>query len=239
MEKRTIVITGGANGIGYEIASLYAKEKYNVVVIDNDLSALNKIKNKHIYCYYANIANEKQIELIINNINEKFNTIDILVNNAAKQIVSTFENTKYKDWKEVVDINLNGTFLVIKNSLQYMKNHSTILNIISVHHDKPRTNKYSYDATKSAIAMLTKELALELASKDITVNALSFGAVSTNMNSEWLSNSKEVDNVKAKVPLRIIFKPKEIATFAKTVINDFSSYTTGSIFTIDGGRSLT
>lgn len=238
MKKKTVVITGGANGIGASIAKLFAIKKYNVVIIDNDLSSINKIDDNNIFCYYADISSESQISCVIYDIHKKFDYIDVLINNAAKQVVSSFDDINYCDWTRVVDINLNGTFLVIKNAINFMHEKSTILNILSVHHDKPRLDKYSYDVTKAAVAMLTKEFALEFSNRGITINALSFGAVNTNMNRDWINNIEIAHNVLSKVPLCKIFEPEEIASFAYTIINDFSLYTTGSIFTIDAGRSL-
>ena len=236
--KKTIVITGGANGIGKEISKLFLKNKYNVVIIDNDTEAINKIRKKKFYCYCADISSEQQVGDVMADIYKKFTSIDVLVNNAAKQIVSSFDNVTFSDWKRVIDINLNGTFLTIQNAIPFMKRKSTILNIISIHHDKPRKDKYSYDVSKAAIAMLTKELALEFSQKGITVNALSFGAVKTNMNKEWIDNPEAVNEALSKVPLKKIFKTNEIASFAQTIIDKFSLHTTGTIFTIDAGRSL-
>ena len=119
-----------------------------------------------------------------------------------------------------------------------MSEGSTILNLISVHSVKPRTKKYAYDSSKSAIEILTKELALEFAPHKITVNALSFGAVETDMNNTWLTHSEQREIARAKVPLKIVFNPVQIANFTYVIIKVFSKYTTGSVFVIDGGRSL-
>ena len=135
-----------------------------------------------------------------------------------------------------MNTNYFGVCNTINSCLDHFNSNSTILNIISVHSSVPRVGKYAYDSSKSAIEMLTKELALEFASKKITVNSLAFGAVNTNMNAGW--SLEEQDKARAKVPLRIIFEPEEIAKFIYTIIKYFSKYTTGSTFTIDGGRSL-
>lgn len=235
MKKKTIVITGGSNGIGKSISLLYLNDNYNVCVIDivNELD-----KNNNIDYYYGDVSNEFQMRNIFKMIGNKYNNIDILINNAGKQEISSFEKMSISSFKSIVNNNLNGMFICTKLAYKYMKNGSKILNILSVHHFKPRINKYHYDVSKSGINMLTKELALELACKNITINSLSFGAVKTNMNKEWLDNSKEVDKVISKVPLKILFEADEIARFAKNILDLFASYTTGSDFIIDGGRSL-
>lgn len=235
MKKKTIVITGGSNGIGKSISLLYLNDNYNVCVIDivNELD-----KNNNIDYYYGDVSNEFQMRNIFKMIGNKYNNIDILINNAGKQEISSFEKMSISSFKSIVNNNLNGMFICTKLAYKYMKNGSKILNILSVHHFKPRINKYHYDVSKAGINMLTRELALELACKNITINSLSFGAVKTNMNKEWLDNSKEVDKVISKVPLKILFEADEIARFAKNILDLFASYTTGSDFIIDGGRSL-
>lgn len=88
-------------------------------------------------------------------------------------------------WQQIINTNYFGTFNMIFNAYKIMDRYSTILNILSVHSNKPRVNKYAYDSSKSALEILTKELALEFGNKGITINALSFGAVNTAMNQEW------------------------------------------------------
>ena len=141
-------------------------------------------------------------------------------------------------WKNVINTNYFGTCIMIYHVYRLMKHGSTTLNILSVHSNKPRINKYAYDGSKSALEMLTKELALEFAPEGITINALSFGAVKTNMNDVWDSFPDEKKIAISKVPLHIIFEPEQIADFCFVVVNEFASYTTGSIFTVDAARSL-
>lgn len=237
MKKKTIVITGGANGIGKSISLLYLNDGYNVCVIDNSNDSYNNL-NKDIDYYYGDISNEFQMRNVFKAIVDTYGSIDILVNNAGKQEISSFEKMNISSFKRIVNNNLNGMFICTKFAYKYMRSGSKILNILSIHHFKPRVNKYHYDVSKAGINMLTKELALEFASKNITINSLSFGAVKTNMNKEWLDNNEEIDKVISKVPLKIIFEADEIALFAKNILDLFASYTTGSDFIIDGGRSL-
>lgn len=111
--------------------------------------------------------------------------------------------------------------------------------MLSVHYSKPRKNKYHYDASKAGIAMLTQEMALELADEGITVNGISYGACNTPMNSNWINDEALVNSTIKKIPLKWIAEPEEIARFTIVILKEFSDYTTGSIFNIDGGRNLT
>lgn len=234
---KNVLITGGANGIGYECARIFAKKGYNVYAIDIDeLEIKEKEKlNPNIKFYCCDVVDYKKMEEIANEINQQ---MDILINCAGIQIVDSFDKYDQEKWQHVMNTNYFGICNSIHIFLKYMKKNSTILNLASVHSTIPRLNKYAYDSSKNAVVMLTKELGIELSKEQITINALSFGAVETKMNAIWHENKLDKEQARAKVPLGIIFLPNEIASFAYKIINDFAKYTTGSIFTIDGGRSL-
>lgn len=237
--KKNVVITGGAKGIGKCCAERFLNNSYNVIVIDKILKRnIDKELKRNVDYYCCDISIESEVRKCLLEIKEKYNKIDILINDAGIQISSPFEKYDMKSWQQIINTNYFGTCNVIYNAYKIMGRYSTILNILSVHSNKPRVNKYAYDSSKSALEILTKELALEFANNCITINALSFGAVNTDMNEEWKKNPQNKDLALSKVPLKIIFEPEQIANFCYTIINEFSSYTTGSIFTIDGGRSL-
>lgn len=238
INKKVIIITGGANGIGLEIAKKFVKNGANVYVLDIDSSKKTLLNRNNINFYCCNISINLEVKKCIQEILLKEKKIDILANNASKQIISEFENYREDDYIEIMKTNFIGACNCIHNVIPNMHSGSTILNILSVHSSKPRKDKYAYDCSKSVLELLTKELALELANKQITINGLSFGAVNTMMNSEWKRFPKLKKIAKENVPLGIIFEPQQIANFCFTVINQFSTYTTGTIFTIDGGRSL-
>ena len=155
MIRKTIVITGGASGIGKSISLLYLEDNYNVCIIDNSTDSSNNL-NEDVDYYYGDISNEFQMRNVFKSIGDKYGSIDILVNNAGKQKISSFENMSISSFKDIVNNNLNGMFICTKLAYKYMKNGSKILNILSVHHFKPRVNKYHYDVSKAGISLLTK-----------------------------------------------------------------------------------
>lgn len=242
LKNKTVVVTGGANGIGKSIAKELVKEKCKVIILDindkegRDVQIISKGKIEFIN---VDISNEKQVEEISKYIENKYSIIDILINNAAKQTENEFFKMSVKEFREIIDTNLVGTFICSSTFGKFMKSGSKIINMLSVHYNKPRKNKYHYDASKAGIAMLTQEMALELADKGITVNGISYGACNTPMNSNWIDNEDIVNNTLNKIPLQWIAEPEEIAKFTIVILKEFSDYTTGSIFNIDGGRSLT
>ena len=236
--KNDIIITGGANGIGLECAKLYKSKGYNVFVLDIDKVEGKKLSKYGIHYYVCDVSSEDDVNYIANLMLPQLNQLVAIINCAAIQIEEDFECYNQKKWKKVINTNYFGVCNVIHAFFKFLSEGSTILNLISVHSVKPRTKKYAYDSSKSAIEILTKELALEFAPHKITVNALSFGAVETDMNNTWLTHSEQREIARAKVPLKIVFNPVQIANFTYVIIKVFSKYTTGSVFVIDGGRSL-
>lgn len=244
IKGKTIIVTGGAKGIGESCCRILADKGANVVLADIDYENAKRVEKSikdsggSIFALRTDVTVEEDVKNMVKVAKEKFGRVDILINDAAIQKVTKYEDISLDEWKSVIDVNLNGGFLCSREVVKEFSNGGQILNIITVHSGLPRTNKYSYDASKAGMEILTKELAKNYADKNITVNAISFGAVSTPMNEDWLNDENAVNNTLSKVPMNIIFKPEEIARFIYEILNKFSLYTTGSVFTIDGGRSL-
>lgn len=239
IEDKTILVTGGSNGIGKAIAKNFSKNN-NVIVIDNDKDACNllNIEYKDIIIYNEDLTNYDKIKSIIDELYLKYNNIDILINNAAIQTVNDIMTLDLTDFERVIDVNLISNFYITQLIANKMKKGATILNIISTHYNKPRQDKIHYDISKSSVAMLTKGFATSLASKGITINALAIGATYTNMNKDFEYNKELVNVALKKIPLNYICTPEDIANYINNIIKDFSKHTTGSIFVIDGGRNL-
>ena len=242
IKGKTAVITGAAKGIGRACAIQLAKDGANVVIVDTDEEngkiTEKSINKENVIFMKADVTKEREIREVCSKVLSKFDSIDILINNAAKQTEKPFFDMTVTEFRRVIDVNLTGTFICSNIIGNKMKKNGKIINMLSVHYDKPRKYKYHYDASKAGIAMLTKEMALELIERQITVNAISYGACNTDMNKNWLNDSQKVHQTLSKIPLKWIAEPEEIADFTINVLKNFSDYTTGSIFSIDGGRSL-
>lgn len=237
MKQKIILITGGAKGIGLATAKLLSLNN-KVIIIDNDTEACKKIFNHNIDVYNEDITDYKKIKEIIDVLFVKYKNIDALINNAAIQTTNKLLEMPFDDWKNVIDVNLNGTFIISQLVAKKMKNNSTILNIISTHYNKPRPERLNYDVSKAGIALMTKGFALELSHRKITVNALAIGATYTSMNYIYKQDKESEKIALSKIPMEKIATADEIAKYINIIISELSEFSTGSIFTVDGGRNL-
>lgn len=237
MKQKIILITGGAKGIGLATAKLLSLNN-KVIIIDNDTEACKKLFNYNIDVYNDDITDYKKIKEIIDALFAKYKNIDVLINNAAIQTANKLLEMSIDDWKNVIDVNLNGTFIISQLVAKKMKNNSTILNIISSHYNKPRPERLNYDVSKAGVALMTKGFALELSHRKITVNALAIGATYTPMNYIYEKDKNAEKVALSKIPMEKITTADEIANYINVIISELSEFSTGSIFTIDGGRSL-
>lgn len=239
IKNKTILITGGANGIGRELVKILCVNN-RVLFFDKDVEHGMQVKNEllkkgNVEFYELDIGNLQNVKDVVDSIKTKKIKVDILINNAATQRIGDFVDNEFLD---VVMTNLLGTMQITKEVIPMMDAGSTILNVLSVHAFITRRHKISYDVSKAGLLMFTQELALELAPKSITVNGISIGAANTSMNSDWINIPSAIESVKKKIPLGKIVEAKEVAKNIIAVIKNFSRETTGSNFIIDQGRSL-
>jgi glucose 1-dehydrogenase len=235
LEGKIAVVTGAAAGIGRAMKEKLLEKGCRVIGIDT--GAKEYEDEREISCR-GDISDAEMIRAIRDRAKEKFGHVDLLINNAGIQTVAPFEETTIEDFRRVINVNLTGTFICTKLFTEIMPEGSAILNVVSVHHDVPRLDKFGYDASKAGEAMLTKETALALCKRRITCNAIAIGAVSSPMNADWLDDPEAVAHVKANIPMDWIARPEEIAAAEIHILEDFADLCTGSIFTVDGGRSL-
>lgn len=246
LKNKVSIVTGAGQGIGKQIAIILAKEGSKVIINDCNVDLAEKVAkeisslNLDAYPFTADVSNQMEVTEMINQVIEKYGVIDILINNAGIQTIKPFFQLQEDEWKRVMDVNLLGTFICSKAVSQYMinRNKGKIVNISTIHYDKPRVDKFHYDASKAGIAILTKEMALELAKYKINVNCIAPGAIDTPMNKEVLQSKEKTELVISKIPWGRMGKAEEVAKLALFLVSDDSEYITGSIINIDGGRSL-
>jgi len=238
--SRNVIITGGSKGIGKACVEAFLKLGDTVVFCDLDESMSAQCVSEllpmgNLYYFPCDISDYQQVKDFFFKVSKVLSSIDILVNNAGIQIVSDFESIEIEDWNRVIQTNLNGTFYCIKEGSKYIKS-GTIINMSSLYADNVRLNKFSYDASKSAIKRMTEEFALALA-PHIRVNAIEPGAVYTPMNYEFSNREIEL-KVLSRIPLNRIAQASNIAKSVVYLCSEDASYITGISLKVDGGRHL-
>ncbi len=243
--SKVAFITGGTKGIGKQIALTLAKEGYDIAVnyriANKDLEdTKTKIEENDVkyLAVQGDVSNYEDCEKCVKKIIENYGKIDVLVNNAGITKDSLLLRMKKEDFKEVVDVNLNGTFNVTKNVIPFMmKAHSgRIINISSVVGISGNAGQTNYSASKAGIIGFTKSLAKEVASRNILVNSVAPGFIETNMTDLLKDEIKE--NIVKQIPLKRIGKVEDVANVVKFLASDDSTYITGQIINVDGGMLI-
>ena len=240
------LVTGAGKGIGRSIAVTLAKEGSCVVVNDVNLDDANAVAEEIInggskaISVKADISQSNEVQRMVENTIKNYGKIDILVNSAGIQTVTPFLELSEEEWQRVIDVNLKGTFLCSQMVAKEMVKHGKgkIINITSIHQSIPRFNKIHYDVSKAGIAMLTKDMALELSKYKINVNSVAPGAIMTPMNEDILASSEKMAEIESKIPWKRMGKPEEVAQAVLYFASDESDYVTGSTINVDGGSSL-
>jgi len=249
LKKYCSVITGAAQGLGKYLAMALATYGSDIVIVDVDLILAEKtaeeIKKKNVEAMVCkmDVRDEKQIKEMVDRTLNKFGKIDVLINNAG--IVKNFdaENMSYIDWEEVIDINLNGVFKVSQTVGKEMikKNRGSIINISSMSGIIVNTpqNQIAYNVSKAGVIMLTKSLAAEWAKYNIRVNTIAPGYINIGMSSERLASDIDwAKKITSLTPMGRPGEPEEFGGIAVYLASSASSYSTGGVFTIDGGYTV-
>lgn len=234
------LITGVSSGIGECIANNFIEEGIYVFGID-----INVPKNNKIHFLKCNIKNEDEILNAMDEIREKTNIIDYVINSAGifcNKQRSLIENLSKEEWQSVIDVNLTGTFLVTKYTIPFLKNslNGNIINLSSEQVVLPQLKSAPYAITKAGIEMFSKILALELMDNKIRVNTIALASVRTN----FLKNYKKDENVLKKMmeitdknmPFGII-EPQDVYELVKYLIKKDNKIT-GQTILIDSGVVL-
>ncbi len=243
--NKVAFITGGTRGIGKQIAITLANEGYDIAINyrqeNKELEETrNEIKKNNVKCLAVkgNIAKFEDTKSMATKIIEEFGKIDILVNNAGITKDMLLMRMKPEDFKNVIDVNLIGTFNVTKNIIPYMmkRREGKIINISSVVGISGNAGQTNYSSSKAGIIGFTKSLAKEVGSRNILVNAVAPGFIKTQMTDILKEEVKnEISN---KIPLKRMGTPKDVANVVKFLASEDSSYITGQVINIDGGMLM-
>lgn len=240
LNEKAALITGGANGIGKLTAKRFLQEGAKVMISDINeeagKDAINELKEYgEVVFFQANVANESEVNEMVQQAITTFDKIDILVNNAGITIDGFLTKMQTTDWEKVIGVNLTGVFQCTKAVAPYMmeRNAGVILNASSVVGIYGNIGQTNYAATKSGVIGMTKSWAKEFGPKGIRVNAVAPGFIVTDMTAKM--PQKILDMMEDKTPLRKLGKPEDIAAAYLFLASDDAGYINGTILNVDGG----
>lgn len=239
------IITGGARGLGKSMAFALAEVGSNIIIAEinmdeaeKTIKELNKtgIKARAVYC---DVTDPKSTKNCAKEAMETFGRIDVLINNAGIVHHENAETVDSCDWAKIIDVNLNGVFYMSQAVFPYMKGKGSIINISSMSGIIVNTpqNQASYNASKAGVIQLTKSLAIEWAHVGIRVNTIAPGYMKTEMTESFFADSSNewVKKWMYMSPMKRPGLPDELSGMVLYLASDASSFTTGSVMTIDGG----
>ena len=235
------LITGASRGIGKGIALSLAKAGYNLVITcksnADDLSNVAAEATNYgstVHTYVGDISHPHICEQLFSYIEENKITIDILINNAGISYVGLLQDMTYEEWNNCINTNLSSIFYTCKHCIPSMvkMNSGKIINISSVWGNVGASCEVAYSATKGGVNSFTKALAKELAPSNIQVNAIAFGLIDTDMNSNLSQDDKE--DIINDIPAGKIGTIDDAGQMVLSILSS-PSYMTGQIITMDGG----
>ena len=244
LAKKTAIVSGGSKGIGKAIAMKLAQADANVVICsrkkENLDSAVNEAESNGLTLIpiECNTSNNESIQSVVDHTLEKFNGVDILVNNAAANpYYGPILNSEDSHWDKIFDVNVKGYFNFAKACSKTMiaNNSGKIINVASIAAKTPLEGLGVYNISKAAVVMLTKVLAKELGEHNIKVNTLAPGLIKTDFSKALWENEDTYNKIVKSIPQGKMGSPDDISGMALYLASEASDFVTGSIFTVDGG----
>ena len=241
LKDKNIIVTGASGGIGNSIVENLNKSGANVLATGTKIKKLEELKTKfdNIKILKFDISQHNKIEEFIENATKELGgSLDCIINNAGITKDNLTIRMSLEEWSKVININLTSTFLMCKYSIKKMlKNKSgKIINITSVVGHTGNVGQANYTASKAGIVAMSKSLAIEYAKKNINVNCISPGFISTAMTDQIDEKFKEA--IIAKIPSNRLGKPEDIANAVNFLSSDESDYINGETLHVNGGMYL-
>jgi NAD(P)-dependent dehydrogenase (short-subunit alcohol dehydrogenase family) len=246
LQGKAAIVTGGATGIGKAAVREFLEQGANVVFTDineengrKTSDELKKISDNVVFIKH-DVQQEEDWAYVINETKNKFGSVDILFNNAGILSVKPLEDYSVEEWNRLMNINVTGVFLGMKHVIPAMRlqKGGSIINASSIAGLKGAPNHALYGASKGAVRMMTKNVAMEVAHEQIRVNSIHPGVIQTSMGNDLASgNNITTEQLASLIPLKRLGTPEDIANLVVFLASDESTFITGAEMVIDGGSS--
>lgn len=245
MSSLTVLVTGGASGIGKACALTFAQAGYNVVVNygHSEQAALEVTKQcselgVEAFAVKADVSKQEEVNAMVDLTLKTFGSIDVLINNSGITKDNLLLRMTSEDFSDVLDVNLLGTFHCIKAVVKPMMKarKGKIINMASVIGQIGNIGQANYAASKGGIIALTKSVARELASRNVTCNAIAPGFIQTKMTDVLSDEVKS--GILGQVPMARLGQPEDVANVALFLASDAANYITGQVINVDGGMVM-
>ncbi|MFP4248192.1 MAG: SDR family NAD(P)-dependent oxidoreductase [Armatimonadota bacterium] len=240
LTDETAIVTGAVRGLGRAMAEGLAEFGANIAIFDvidgtetsREIAGECGVESRF---YEVDVTDEGRIEQAVGEVVGDFGGIDVLLNNAGIYFQTPVVETTLKDWQKILDVDLNGYFLMAKHVIPRMPDGGRIINIASIAGHSAFEQSAAYCVAKGGVIELTRSLAFEFGSRDIRVNAICPGTFETEMTSDMLEDHDFMQTMREQIPLGRPGRPGELKGLAVYLASDASSYMTGSIIDLDGG----
>ena len=256
MKEKTVVVTGGGSGIGKAICKQFAHHGANVVVCDINMDAAEKVASeirslgKNSLALRIDVTNEEDVNGMVNKVVEEFGSLDVICNNAG--VITSMKNVAditADEWERMFAVNTKGVFLCCKAVIPQMKKqgYGRIINTASQAGKKGIPLLGHYCASKAAVIMLTKTIALELATQNIHANCVCPGSVDTDMTDMEAAivskmTGEPAEDIKQQwtdsVPMKKLASPRDIAKVFIFLASEYADYMTGQAVNVSGGQEM-
>ena len=241
LKDKTALVTGASGGIGASIALALHKQGAKVCITGTNLKKLNQINQDSSMAFsqvLCDLSNREDLKKIIPSVEEKLGKIDILINNAGITRDQLMMRMQDDIWDEVIQTNLNSSFYLSKSVIKGMmkRKFGRIIQISSVVAFTGNPGQSNYVASKAALVGMTKSLALEVASRNITVNCIAPGFIRTPMTN--VLNEDQQEKLMQKIPMQRFGSPADIAAASVYLSSDEASYITGTTIHVNGGLAM-
>jgi 3-oxoacyl-[acyl-carrier protein] reductase len=246
--SKVALVTGSVRGIGRATTLALAKEGYDVVIHYRDHGANKELAqslkeeceayNVATFEVVGDVANEEDVKRIFKEIKDHYGRLDVLVNNAGITRDALILRMKSDDFNVVIDINLKGVFLCMKQAARIMTRQKSgaIISLSSVVGEMGNAGQVNYAASKAGVIGMTKSLARELGSRHVRVNAVAPGFIATDMTKDL--PEEIVETMKGQIPLGAFGKAEDVANAIAFLASDEASYITGQVLNVDGGMAM-